>query len=63
MGINSGTTDNSMVNSDQLDQLMALIIGNMITKEKAVKILVDFAKAKIDFNLDSKQILDKIAQE
>ena len=63
MGINSGTTDNSMVNSDQLDQLMALIIGNMITKEKAVKILVVFAKAKIDFNLDSNQILDKIAQE
>lgn len=63
MGINSGTTDNSMVNSDQLDQLMALIIGNMITNEKAVKILVDFAKVKIDCNLDKNQILDKIEKE
>ena len=63
MGINSGMTDNSMVNSDQLDQLMALIIGNLITNEKAVKILVNFAKAKLDCELDHSQILTRIENE
>ena len=42
---------------------MALIIGNMLSNEKAVKILVNFAKAKLEFNLDQSQILATIEKE
>ena len=43
MSCNSGTTDTSLVNSDNLDNLSLLISQNSISHKNAVKIICDFA--------------------
>ena len=52
MSIYSGTTDASMIDSDHLDKLSLMIEQRQISHDHAVKMICDFAKTKVDCNLN-----------
>lgn len=57
MSMNSGTTDSSMLNSDNLDKLSAMLNAKKISFEDTTKAICDFAHNSFDIKLDYKQII------
>ena len=53
LSINSGMTDASMVNSDQLDDLNEMIEKSKISHYNAVKIICEMAISKADCKLNA----------
>ena len=52
MSMNSGTTDSSMLNSDNLDKLSSMLDAKKISFEDTTRAICDFAHNSFDMKLD-----------
>ena len=63
MSMNSGTTDSSMLNSDNLDKLSSMLNAKKISFEDTTRAICDFAHNSFDMKLDYEQIIQKLNDE
>jgi|LauGreDrversion4_2_1035121.scaffolds.fasta_scaffold240322_2 hypothetical protein len=52
MGMVSNTTDNSVMQGDELDEIQFMIEKKTINNQDAVDLISDFAQTKIKLNLN-----------
>jgi len=57
LGINSGTTDSSLYNSNCMEELEQKVKARHVGLEEAVEKMCSFAKQNLKLNLNNSQIL------
>ncbi|CDW75874.1 UNKNOWN [Stylonychia lemnae] len=62
LGMSSGTTDNSVMQSDELEELEYLINKGKIQLSQAVDIIVEFAQRKMKLELSPDSLFEKLNQ-
>eukprot|EP00347_Sterkiella_histriomuscorum_P009867 403339570 len=62
LGMSSGTTDNSVLQSDELEELEYLIEKRKIDLHQAVEVIVEFAQRKLNLNIGSESLIQKLSQ-
>ena len=62
LGMSSGTTDNSVMQSDELEELEYLIQKKKIDFSQAVESIVEFSQRKMSLNLSSDTLYGKLNQ-
>ena len=60
LGMSSGTTDNSVLQSDELEELEYLIENKKIPLNQAVEIIVEFANRKLKLNIGAESLQQKL---
>lgn len=58
--MSSNTTDNSVMQSDDLEDLQGLLEHRQIDTEQAINFIGDFAEHKLKLNLNSETLMDKV---
>lgn len=60
--MSSNTTDNSVMQSDELDEVQYNIENKSIKNEEAVNCIIEFAERKMKLNIDAQTLIDKLEQ-
>ena len=60
LGMSSGTTDNSVLQSDELEELEYLIENKKIPLNQAVEVIVEFANRKLKLNIGAESLQQKL---
>jgi hypothetical protein len=58
--MSSATTDNSVMQSDELDEVQYNIEQRSIGNEEAVQCIIEFAERKMKLNIDPNTLLEKL---